>query len=164
MNAFVVTRTTPEVCAYIHAHLSLSQTFCGALARYRHRCSSTINRNLANPLWVDEHSTNYLQGSVPPGWCKDGKAPSPNGCSLLGSNSLCLPISCTYNWCGLTHNCDVLNGHWSEWSQECSKTCGGGTFTRKCDNPAPKDGGRGCSALSTKACNTQRCPGMEAKS
>ena len=101
--------------------------------------------------------TNYLHGPVPSGWCQDGK--TPKNCRLGGVNSLCMPSSCTYDWCDLNHDCDVLNGHWSEWSNECSRPCGGGTLTRQCNNPAVKNGGKICKGISTKSCNTQPCPG-----
>lgn len=64
-------------------------------------------------------------------------------------------------------------GNWSMWvnTTECSKTCGGGTWTveRKCDNPEPADGGQECERLdgtfnlietnSSAPCMEQNCPG-----
>lgn len=53
-----------------------------------------------------------------------------------------------------------INGGWSDWSA-CSKSCGGGTQSRTCTNPAPANGGADCSNLdrgiATRACNTQIC-------
>ncbi len=49
-----------------------------------------------------------------------------------------------------------VNGGWSDWSA-CSVTCGGGTQTRTCTNPAPANGGAPCSGASSQACNTQAC-------
>jgi hypothetical protein len=49
-----------------------------------------------------------------------------------------------------------VDGGWSAWSS-CSATCGGGTQTRTCTNPAPKNGGAQCSGPSSQACNTQAC-------
>ena len=59
-----------------------------------------------------------------------------------------------------------MDGGFSKWSvfSACSKTCGGGTMTktRKCDNPAPANGGKNCmGALSvTEPCKNDLCPGM----
>ena len=49
-----------------------------------------------------------------------------------------------------------VNGGWSDWST-CSVSCGGGTQTRTCTNPAPANGGSPCSGASSKDCNTQAC-------
>lgn len=49
-----------------------------------------------------------------------------------------------------------VDGVWSDWSA-CSATCGGGTQTRACTNPAPSGGGADCVGDSTQACNTQSC-------
>lgn len=57
------------------------------------------------------------------------------------------------------------HGNWSEWSQwtYCSESCGGGVNVRrrKCDNPAPYNGGDYCagSGNDTKSCNQFRCSG-----
>ncbi|KAK7002604.1 sushi von Willebrand factor type A EGF and pentraxin domain-containing protein 1 [Biomphalaria glabrata] len=53
-------------------------------------------------------------------------------------------------------------GDWTTWSP-CSTTCGGGVMTRdrKCDSPAPSQGGQDCNmseARDTKSCNQQACP------
>ena len=48
------------------------------------------------------------------------------------------------------------DGEWSAWSA-CSATCGGGTQTRTCTNPAPANGGLDCSGPSSQICNTQAC-------
>ncbi|CAH3136107.1 unnamed protein product [Pocillopora meandrina] len=46
-------------------------------------------------------------------------------------------------------------GAWGEWSA-CSKTCGGATVTRvrKCDNPAPSNGGKPCEAKDAQETKT----------
>ena len=57
-----------------------------------------------------------------------------------------------------------MNGGWGPWSvfDSCTKTCGGGTKSRRrsCDNPAPQNGGRACvgAAIETVPCNTLQCP------
>lgn len=48
-------------------------------------------------------------------------------------------------------------GGWSAWSS-CSLSCGGGTQTRTCTNPAPSGGGASCSGDPYQACNTAACP------
>ncbi|XP_058951792.2 A disintegrin and metalloproteinase with thrombospondin motifs adt-1 isoform X1 [Pocillopora verrucosa] len=62
-----------------------------------------------------------------------------------------------------THHCPV-NGRWSTWGSwgACSKTCGVGKqySKRKCNNPAPKYGGRNCygSNVRSRSCNVKTCP------
>jgi hypothetical protein len=51
----------------------------------------------------------------------------------------------------------AIDGGWSAWST-CSATCGGGTQTRTCTNPAPSNGGATCSGAASQACNTAACP------
>lgn len=60
----------------------------------------------------------------------------------------------------------LVHGNWSAWGEwtTCPGNCGSGFVnrTRKCDNPAPKDGGRNCSGNTddVKACNhTLLCDG-----
>jgi hypothetical protein len=50
------------------------------------------------------------------------------------------------------------NGNWSAYGS-CSVSCGGGTQTRTCTNPAPSGSPAGmpCSGSSSQACNTQIC-------
>ena len=74
--------------------------------------------------------------------------------SLQESNSLCkiFPASRT-----------AIDGHWGRWSDwsSCSVTCGDGYRKRyrKCDNPAPVQGGLNCPGSSTEAdgCVMRRC-------
>jgi len=51
-----------------------------------------------------------------------------------------------------------VDGGWSGWSS-CSVTCGGGTQTRSCSNPALSCGGNPCDGPSSQSCNTQECEG-----
>ncbi len=58
------------------------------------------------------------------------------------------------------------DGDWGSWSSfsDCSVTCGGGnkTQTRKCDSPAPSNGGANCTGPDTNtiSCNNQECPSV----
>ena len=60
----------------------------------------------------------------------------------------------------------VRNGNWGSWGgwSTCTKSCGRGvrSKTRKCNNPAPSNGGQNCpgSSSSSLTCNTQSCPGF----
>nr|XP_058953113.1 coadhesin-like [Pocillopora verrucosa] len=62
-----------------------------------------------------------------------------------------------------THACPV-DGKWSHWSSfgGCTATCGGGFRyrRRKCDHPAPANGGKKCPGASFQSigCNVQACP------
>ena len=61
-------------------------------------------------------------------------------------------------------NLILVHGNWSNWVNEtCSKSCGQGTMKqiRKCNNPAPKHGGKNCTGLSEqkKDCEIRKCPG-----
>merc|ERR1712001_77127 len=57
-----------------------------------------------------------------------------------------------------------VNGQWSKWGAftKCTKTCGSGIRkrTRRCNNPAPKNGGKTCpgAAVQQQKCNTKACP------
>ena len=61
----------------------------------------------------------------------------------------------------------TVNGGYSAWGTygTCSKSCGGGTQTRRrtCTNPPPVAGGKDCSdlgaSIQTRECNNQKCPG-----
>ena len=65
----------------------------------------------------------------------------------------------------LIHLVPVINGSWSAWKRTgvCSATCGGGVqrLERKCNNPAPKNGGLPCAGTDHKfeQCNSHCCPG-----
>ena len=58
---------------------------------------------------------------------------------------------------------DPINGKWSNWGPfgSCSKTCGGGTRTRRrwCNNPPPSNGGDWCVGASVQSarCNVNAC-------
>jgi len=62
-----------------------------------------------------------------------------------------------------TNACPVDGGfsHWTLWTS-CTKSCGSGSHSRsrKCDNPAPQNGGEPClgEKAQTSHCNVQPCP------
>nr|XP_022299574.1 SCO-spondin-like isoform X2 [Crassostrea virginica] len=84
----------------------------------------------------------------------------------------CYGSSTTYSYKScLVRSCPIVNGMWGSWYSwssygSCSKTCGNGTkkYKRKryCNNPSPKNGGRGCYGSSTtysyKSCLVRSCP------
>ena len=51
-----------------------------------------------------------------------------------------------------------MHGGFSAFSA-CSKTCGGGTRIRTCNNPEPRNGGQGCVGNTQETCHTQACHG-----
>ena len=54
---------------------------------------------------------------------------------------------------------DAVDGGWSRFAA-CSKACGGGTYSRTCNDPVPAHGGKDCAGDATSACNTQACASM----
>ena len=56
-------------------------------------------------------------------------------------------------------NSAAVDGGWSDYGT-CSKTCGDGTKTRTCNNPAKANGGADCVGDATTTCNEGACPGM----
>jgi hypothetical protein len=77
--------------------------------------------------------------------------------SIPANNIATATCTCKSGWSGATCTTAVaVDGSWSAWSA-CSATCGGGTSTRSCTNPAPSNGGASCVGDSQQACNTQAC-------
>lgn len=76
---------------------------------------------------------------------EDSSSPSSRGQSVTLS-------SYASSW-----TCFPADGGWSDWSA-CSVSCGDGTQTRTCINPAPACGGAACSGPSTQSCNAGCCP------
>lgn len=91
-----------------------------------------------------------------------GSCPAGNNCGF-NSQQCCCSNGCNACYPGTCNPqptdpppCTPVNGGWSGWSA-CSVSCGGGTQTRSCNNPAPSCGGAGCSGASSQSCNTQAC-------
>ncbi|EDO49970.1 predicted protein, partial [Nematostella vectensis] len=59
------------------------------------------------------------------------------------------------------------DGKWSQWTtwSDCSRQCGGGLQVRerKCNNPAPANGGKFCEGetMERQECNKQSCGGKD---
>ena len=57
----------------------------------------------------------------------------------------------------------AVHGNWGSWGSygNCGAKCGGGVQERfrYCNNPAPRNGGRGCHGFAkmVRACNTHQC-------
>jgi len=88
---------------------------------------------------------------------KSCDSPAPayggNNCSGQGTESR----RCNVKAC-------PVNGEWGSWGNwsSCSKSCDGGlkTRTKKCDSPAPANGGKNCTGQGTEnmVCNPEGCP------
>lgn len=73
-------------------------------------------------------------------------------------------------WCRRGHcvkrpyRARVVDGAWGSWQRwsECSRQCGGGVrrSSRRCNSPAPRNGGRYCTGRRTRylSCNVHDCP------
>uniref|UniRef100_T1IJU2 Semaphorin-2A n=1 Tax=Strigamia maritima TaxID=126957 RepID=T1IJU2_STRMM len=87
--------------------------------------------------------------------------PAHGGRTCVGSDRD--EIYCTSNPPCPVSTVGAVNGRWSDWSpwDECSVPCGGGFHMRRrrCNNPAPQNGGRECLGcpVEYRSCNTQTC-------
>lgn len=115
--------------------------------------------------WTAETSTPRVRCT-----CKGGVAMGAKYCSecrdkCYGYDRLTVD-SCTQQPSSITPAsntgvaCELtVNGGWSSWS-ECSASCGGGTQSRSCNNPAPSGNGAACTGEAQQACNTDACPSV----
>ena len=86
-------------------------------------------------------------------------APTANLCSAgtastVALNSNVFSWTCAGSNTGKDATCSAnqkVDGGWSVWSA-CSVTCGTGTQTRTCINPAPLNGGTACSGSASRSC------------
>jgi len=90
-------------------------------------------------------------------------APAANLCSAGTASAVSgsgpWAWTCAGLYGGTNASCSAskkVDGGWTAWSA-CSVSCGGGTQTRTCTNPAPANGGAACSGSSSQSCNTQSC-------
>jgi len=75
-------------------------------------------------------------------------APSNGGAACVGVaiQSCSGPVACQ----------NAVNGGWSTFGA-CSVSCGSGTQSRTCTNPAPSNGGSSCVGSASQTCNTNVC-------
>merc|ERR1712159_593561 len=78
--------------------------------------------------------------------------------SATTKNAVTTTRAATTTTATTTATAKKVDGGYSAWSA-CSATCGGGTQTRICNNPAPKNGGKNCAPMTeTRTCNPDACP------
>jgi hypothetical protein len=120
--------------------------------------------DVANDPWYGKHPAEHYNGSGR----SEGRVWSSASC--VGDTAYnCDGGANPYNTEHCAYGCDgghcksappptpaPVNGGWSGWGT-CSATCGGGTQTRSCNNPAPANNGSDCSGDAYQACNTQAC-------
>lgn len=103
------------------------------------------------PMWTEWIFTNCRRLSINSSeYCGDGTKKRTRLASLDEAiwneeeeEEACLP-------------CPV-DGGWSDWSG-CTRTCGGGSRSRSCSNPAQAHGGQECQGRSNQPCNILPCP------
>uniref|UniRef100_A0A8P4GH31 A disintegrin and metalloproteinase with thrombospondin motifs 2 n=1 Tax=Dicentrarchus labrax TaxID=13489 RepID=A0A8P4GH31_DICLA len=102
-------------------------------------------------LWCSDYNN--------PFYCKTKKGPPLDG-TKCGPGKHCFKGFCMR----LTPDMLRQDGGWATWSPfgSCSRTCGGGVRfrARRCDNPAPANGGRTCfgNSYEFQLCSQEECP------
>ncbi|KAI0982938.1 hypothetical protein GJ496_003726, partial [Pomphorhynchus laevis] len=101
-------------------------------------------------------------------FCTTNRMPVADGtlCNETSSeDSICSRRRCIRGQCSCWYDQAPVHGKWGPWGKygECSRACGGGVQKqyRKCDNPAPANGGQYCigNEVSIRTCNTNKCHG-----
>ncbi|XP_032364423.1 A disintegrin and metalloproteinase with thrombospondin motifs 2, partial [Etheostoma spectabile] len=114
-------------------------------------CTAYAGLDPCRQLWCSEFSN--------PFYCKTRKGPPLDG-TRCGPGKHCFKGLCMK----LTPNLLRQDGGWGGWSAwgACSRTCGGGVQfrSRRCDSPAPANGGRTCFGNSYEftLCSRDTCP------
>lgn len=86
----------------------------------------------------------------------DSPAPSNGGLECLLTDQVTRGLAESRDCNTQACTSDPVNGGWTVWG-DCSVTCGGGTRTRTCTNPAPANSGDDCVGDLSEDCNTQAC-------
>ena len=98
--------------------------------------------------------------------CQSSTSASCQG--IPSESRICNNHPCKIQYLSVLFHClDLLgpvDGSWGSWAvwSACSRSCGGGTETRRrlCDSPAPAQGGTDCQGdqHQERQCNTEICP------
>ncbi|KAG7516872.1 A disintegrin and metalloproteinase with thrombospondin motifs 2-like [Solea senegalensis] len=114
-------------------------------------CTAYTTPDPCKQLWCSEYTN--------PFYCKTKKGPPLDG-TKCGPGKHCFKGFCMK----LTPDLLRQDGSWGTWSSygSCSRTCGGGVRfrSRRCDNPAPANGGRTCfgNSYEFELCSLEECP------
>ncbi|XP_040005623.1 A disintegrin and metalloproteinase with thrombospondin motifs 2 isoform X2 [Xiphias gladius] len=114
-------------------------------------CTAYTTHDPCKQLWCSDYNN--------PFFCKTKKGPPLDG-TKCGPGKHCFKGFCMK----LTPDLLRQDGSWGMWSSygSCSRTCGGGVRfrTRRCDNPAPANGGRTCfgNGYEFQLCSQEECP------
>ncbi|XP_076607376.1 A disintegrin and metalloproteinase with thrombospondin motifs 2-like isoform X1 [Chaetodon auriga] len=114
-------------------------------------CTAYTTHEPCKQLWCSDYNN--------PFYCKTKKGPPLDG-TKCGPGKHCFKGFCMK----LTPDMLRQDGSWGTWSPygSCSRTCGGGVRfrARRCDNPAPANGGRTCfgNSYEFQLCSQEECP------
>nr|XP_020446583.1 A disintegrin and metalloproteinase with thrombospondin motifs 2-like isoform X2 [Monopterus albus] len=114
-------------------------------------CTAYSSHDPCKQLWCSSYDH--------PFFCKTKKGPPLDG-TKCGPGKHCFKGYCIK----LTPEHLRQDGNWGTWSSygSCSRTCGGGVRfrSRRCDNPAPANGGRICfgNSYEFQLCSREECP------
>uniref|UniRef100_A0A8C2Z0N7 ADAM metallopeptidase with thrombospondin type 1 motif 2 n=1 Tax=Cyclopterus lumpus TaxID=8103 RepID=A0A8C2Z0N7_CYCLU len=114
-------------------------------------CTAYTTLDHCKQLWCSDYNN--------PFYCKTKKGPPLDG-TKCGPGKHCFKGFCRQ----LTPDLLRQDGGWGTWSQfgSCSRTCGGGVRfrARRCDTPAPANGGRTCfgNSYEFQLCSQEECP------
>ncbi|KAM8967216.1 LOW QUALITY PROTEIN: SCO-spondin-like [Pelodytes ibericus] len=148
-------------------------TVCTDTPQCQPSCGCPDGQLLQSGLCVDPGKClcKYIKGELVPGRRNDSSWSGPDPWQYLQpGETVSAPChNCTCTNASLLCTADplcVLDGGWGPWRSlsPCSVTCGEGiqTRSRKCDNPAPQNGGRPCQGdqQQNRTCQELDCPAM----